>query len=177
MVLAAFLLSVTASQIDYSSSEFFSAVDTGVSFTADFPVPLGSITIIKDTDPNSIQPFEFTTSGDPLSTFNLVDNSDLEGEVTDTKTFGGLSGGVYTITETLEEGYRVANIVCDDPGETMIDIGDDAVFDLDVDHSVTITLAEDEQVICTFTNELEEQELLPGDPENPSIDGNLTAST
>jgi hypothetical protein len=97
----------------------------------------GSITIVKEADPEGDEEFDF--SGD-LGAFSLTD----DGTSSDTTTFSGLASGTYTVTETIPTGWDLISIDCVDPDdETTTSVGaGNAVIDLDLG----------EDVICTFIN-------------------------
>jgi hypothetical protein len=104
-------------------------------------VPQGSITIIKNAIPNDPQDFHFTTSG--LSTdqtgFDLDDDNDAT--LSNIQTFNNLAAGKYTVTESDTDGWRLDSLSCS-RGATVEKEGT----------TVTITLAQDEAVRCTYTN-------------------------
>src|SRR4030095_8351208 len=70
-------------------------------------VTTGSITIVKDAEPNSAQAFGFT--GD-LGNFDLAD--DGGGNST---TFTDLAPGPYDVAETVPADWTLGSIVCGDP--------------------------------------------------------------
>jgi hypothetical protein len=99
---------------------------------------MASITIVKEASPADGADFGF--SGD-LGSFTLDDASPDDSDAyTDTVTFGGLAAGSYTITETVTAGWTLDNISCDSGSW-----GSDS-------DSVTVTLADSENVTCTFYN-------------------------
>lgn len=100
----------------------------------------GSITIVKDADPNSSQPFGFTTSGDGLSPFALSDDG-VSGH-SNSQTFNNLLPGNYSVTETGEAGWDLTGLVCNDPDNGSTVNLNTANIDLDAGETIT----------CTFTN-------------------------
>jgi hypothetical protein len=100
-----------------------------------------TITIIKDAQPNSRQNFRF--SGD-LGNFRLdnVIPSDTD-EISHTKTFT-VASGIYTVTEQLPANWLLATIMCDPAAGAAVDL---------VNSHVTLTLAEESHITCTFTNQ------------------------
>jgi hypothetical protein len=89
---------------------------------------LGSITVIKEVvgpDPGS----DWGFSGD-LGAFDLP-------AAGGSQAFGGLAAGSYTVTEQVQDNYT-PDVACTS-GETGTD-------------TVTVTLADGENVVCTFTN-------------------------
>ncbi|HEX2031832.1 MAG TPA: hypothetical protein VHL78_10580, partial [Actinomycetota bacterium] len=102
------------------------------------PGDQGVITIIKDAVPDTEQ--EFSYEGD-LGTFALTDDgSGRDNEAS----FGGLAAGAYRVSEIVPDGWTVDSISCDDPsGGTAADVATGAV---------TVDLAPEERVVCTFTN-------------------------
>ncbi|GJM15644.1 MAG: hypothetical protein DHS20C13_09710 [Thermodesulfobacteriota bacterium] len=106
-------------------------------------VDTGSITIVKETDPDGGLGFEFSGTGFPElcamdGTFMLDDDSFEQCDVIT---------GLYTVQETNSQGLAITDIDCVDASS----------FSVDAD-SVTIDLMKDENAVCTFTNT--EQETL-----------------
>ena len=105
----------------------------------------GSITIVKDAQPNSSQDFAFTTSGTGLSNFSLDDDAGAPGAsntLSNTKTFKYLNAGNYTITETKVNGWTLKSLECSEGAS--------------VEKSatgVTVHLDQGQNVTCTFTNQ------------------------
>ncbi|MDQ3123409.1 MAG: hypothetical protein M3Q14_01865 [bacterium] len=97
----------------------------------------GSLTIIKDAQPNSAKDFTFTT-GSNLSGFTLDDDPTNSTKL-NTKVFTDLETGRYTVTETATTGWTLDDIDCTDNSTPS-------------GSSVTVSLAEGEDVTCTFTN-------------------------
>ncbi len=97
--------------------------------------PSGTITIIKDAEPDSKQKFNF--SGD-LGEFSLVDNGDSN---TNSRTFVGLEPDSYYVAEEEIEGWKLANVECE--GGSYDPAG----------NGIYINLGAGENITCTFTNE------------------------
>ena len=72
-----------------------------------------SLTIVKDTLPNSGQDFSFTTTGDRLSDFTLDDDTDPT--LSDRITFTDLTPGQFSIAEAAVPGYAITGLTCDTP--------------------------------------------------------------
>jgi hypothetical protein len=108
----------------------------------------GSITIVKEADPEGDQEFDFI--GD-LGVFSLTD----DGTSSDTTTFPGLASGTYTVTETIPTGWDLVSIVCDDPDVgTTTNIGTgSAVIDLDLGEDITCTFGNRERGSITIVKE------------------------
>ena len=106
------------------------------------PIPqTGSITIVKEANPESEQVFDFATNiGGANSSFTLVDN----GSGSNSTTFSNLPPTEYDVrtTEQLPEGWNLDTIVCS--GGNDIDI-------VEASANVQINLAGGEDVTCTFT--------------------------
>ncbi|MEX2555926.1 MAG: hypothetical protein WEB06_09860 [Actinomycetota bacterium] len=103
------------------------------------PPEVGSITIVKDSVPNSGVNFGFT--GD-LGEFAL--DEDGSSSVPSSRTFGDLEAGSHVVRETVVEGWNLTKIACTDPDDgTDVDIGG---------ATATIDLDAGESVVCTFTN-------------------------
>ena len=101
--------------------------------------PTGSLTIIKDANPNDAQDFSFTTTGSGLSSFILDDDSDPTRS--NQQTFSGLSAGNYSVTEAVTPGFDLTGLSCTAGGAW--DIGN---------RTATATITGSENVTCTFTN-------------------------
>lgn len=101
------------------------------------PPAEGSITIVKDAQPDSAQSFGFT--GD-LGAFSLTD----QGTGGQSVTFPGLAPGSYQVTEQLPAGWNLAAITCVDPdqGTTVSLATATATIDLDGGESVTCTFVD-----------------------------------
>jgi hypothetical protein len=106
----------------------------------------GSITIIKDSQPDSAQDFSFTTTGTGLSAFSLDDDADPV--LSNTKVFGNLDSGTYTVSEGTASDWMLSNITCVDPTQN-------STSGLPAAPTATVNLAAGENVTCTFTNELQ----------------------
>ena len=116
-----------------SSDTFNSALKDFIAPAAVNISNCGSITIVKDADPEGDQEFSYT--GD-LGAFDLID----DGTSTDTMLFDSLVEGDYAVDETDTPGWTLDGIDC---GTADVDI---------VDSEVTIHLAAKEDVTCTFSN-------------------------
>jgi uncharacterized repeat protein (TIGR01451 family) len=104
----------------------------------------GSITIIKDADPEGATSFSFTGSPTPLGNFSLVDN----GTATDRTTFAITDAAnfkSYTVTENSPAGWDLLGIVC---GITSPNGGSAS----GAGSTATIDLKEGENATCTFSN-------------------------
>jgi hypothetical protein len=115
---------------------------------------LGSLTIIKDTVPDDGTDFVYTTSAN-LTGFSLDD--DANATLSNTKAFNNLSNGVLrTVTETTNPNYALSNIVCTGQTGSTVAIGTDADTAFNAgDAQVSVTLANGEDVTCTYTNTLQ----------------------
>ncbi len=101
----------------------------------------GSITIVKDAQPDSSQEFSYTTTGGLTpSEFTLADDGTGTG---DTIEFTGLMPKRYTIDETDPGslGWKFDTISCEG----------DAPYTIDGPR-VTIDLGPEQSVLCTYTN-------------------------
>ncbi len=125
-------------------------------FTNEPEPETGSITIIKDVaDGIDDQDFVYTTSGAGLSGFSLDDDGNNGNALSNTEVFSSLlAGGSYSVTETVPSDFVITDISCTGATSSTITINgadDDGDFDPG-DSSVTIILAADEDIICTFEN-------------------------
>lgn len=113
----------------------------------------GKITIKKETIPNNSTAFVFSKNFDRhnvsatyytktafFSNFSLVDSG--AGSL-DSITFKILENGKYSVIEKPNNSYR-RNVFCNDPSENTIIVANRA--------EVSISLDNDEEVFCTFTN-------------------------
>jgi len=110
----------------------------------------GSITVVKDANPDGPTAFDFTGSDnlvdDPdndVYTFTLTD----DGTAANTRTFSNLAPGAYSISEIIPDGWDLSGPVCtvaNANGGTQVVNGAQA----------SINLAAGEDVTCTFTNTL-----------------------
>ena len=105
----------------------------------------GSITIIKDSVPNSDQDFNFTTLGAGISGFTLDDGTDADG-ISNSVTFSGLLPGSFTITEIDVNGWYLSNLSCS-TNITAKSIGPFINTNI-----ASFNLEAGENVSCTFTN-------------------------
>ncbi len=129
------------------------------------PDPVAGLTIVKvvdGVDAPAIWTFDFDST--ELGGFALTDADD-------TNEFDGLEPGDYTVTETEQDDYTLA-----------VDWGEDATVS-DVEGGVSVTLAADDDVTCTFTNTYEapeepvvpeepEEEVLPNETPGPVVENN-----
>jgi len=104
----------------------------------------GSITVVKDAQPDSSQEFKFTGSlGDPDEVdgpnFTLVDDSEDNGS--EQRLFADLEDGNYTVTEPNVKGWTLESITCNTQEGTNVN-----------NRNVVISLEPGENVICTFVN-------------------------
>ncbi|MSQ26007.1 MAG: DUF11 domain-containing protein [Dehalococcoidia bacterium] len=103
----------------------------------------GSITLVKDTQPDDAQDFTFTlTSSGPIQGATLDDDGNSN-PLANTKTFGNLAAGTYTLTETAVSGWTVSNIVCTPSAGTTVSTAAG---------TATINLAAGANITCTFVN-------------------------
>ncbi|MCA1705166.1 MAG: hypothetical protein LC808_18675, partial [Actinobacteria bacterium] len=93
----------------------------------------GSITIKKDSVPDSSETFHFRGN---LGDFKLHDETGL--------TFSDLEAGTYDVTEVKTPGWKVDHIVCGDPAA--------GSFIEDKGSTVTIQLPPNGDTTCTFVS-------------------------
>lgn len=124
----------------------------------------GSITIIKDAQPNSAQDFAYT--GD-LGAFTLDDDQDPTHS--NTAVFDELEPGSYSVAETPVAGWDLASIDCSE--DVALDNG-----------GVTIDIEAGDDVVCTFTNVqrggivIAKQTEPDGDPQTFDFSGDLSGT-
>jgi hypothetical protein len=117
------------------------------SLSADAVIFPGSITIIKDANPNGPTDFAFSGSPSPLGGFSLDDDSD--NTLSNTKVFSNITTfQTYTVAETVVSPWVLDDIVC-----SVESANGGSVTPNDPNSpSVTINLKEGEIVTCTFKN-------------------------
>ena len=137
-------------------------------------VPRGSLTIVKDTQPNQDTNFAFTASGLGVASFTLDDATpdDFDAVPALRKFAQLLDGTTATVTELVPFGFELQPIVC---------AGATASTVVVAGATVTVTIANGEQVVCTFTNidtdadndglTDEQGRRFGTDPNNPDTDG------
>jgi uncharacterized repeat protein (TIGR01451 family) len=97
----------------------------------------GSITIVKDAEPDGPTPFGFSGT---LGAFELVD----DGSARNARTFPLLAPGTYTVAESATAGWSLESIVCVDPtNDTTVSL---------LTGTATIQLGTGETITCTFRN-------------------------
>ena len=131
-----------------SSDVFTSALKDFIAPAAVNISNCGSITIIKDANPNALQDFAYTVSGTGLSAFSLDDDSGVTGATNTfltTKVFNSLSAGSYSVAETAVAGWSLGSLTCDGPPANWAIDGTNA-------NKVNITLAAKQNITCTFVN-------------------------
>lgn len=102
----------------------------------------GSITIVKDAQPNDAQDFTFTPSVATIPVFQL-DDDPTNNSLANSKTITNLPAGSYSFTEGLVSGWNLASIVCTPSSGTITNIPA---------RTATINLAAGAHVTCRFTN-------------------------
>jgi hypothetical protein len=100
----------------------------------------GTITIIKDAQPNDAQDFDFTGSG--LSSFDLDDDND--GTLSNAKSFSSVQPGDYSVTESAVDGWDLTDLDCTALGEGTTATPNGA--------TATMHMAAGGSIICTYTN-------------------------
>jgi len=128
----------------------------------------GSITIVKEVDPDNAQSFAFSASGPAgggltAQQFTLADDGDEATAPFKAKTFSGLTdfSQPYTFTETEPPLWTLASIVCDD---------DDSTWSVDT-ATASVHIDEEENVTCTFTNQKPAPAIeVTKDAATPSVD-------
>jgi hypothetical protein len=92
----------------------------------------GNIIVKKETDPDgSSESFTFTPSYG--SNFNLSDGGSNDS--------GELGSGTYTVSESVQNGWALTNIVDTDPDGGTTSSGNEATIDLDGGETITVTFS------------------------------------
>ncbi len=148
-------------------------LDAGETVTCTYTNTLqtGTIEIVKNTVPDGPRDFSFTSTGGlSPSAFDLDD--DVDGVLSNVKTFHNVASGSYSVTETMVSGYT-SSLSCVDPDNGTTTSGAVATIDLDTG----------ETVICTYTNTalpgtiiVEKQTVPDGSPDNFSFSGDAAGS-
>ncbi|MCI0359861.1 MAG: hypothetical protein L0211_15395, partial [Planctomycetaceae bacterium] len=121
------------------------------SLSAEAVIFPGTITIIKDAQPNDAQNFEFNPS-DSLQLANFFLDDDADGTLSNQQVFSGVLPGSHSVQEiNVPAGWVLTNIVVAGAVNSTFQIGNDGDFDPG-DSLVTIDLAEAENVTVTYTN-------------------------
>lgn len=102
--------------------------------------PKGSITVVKDAEPDHAQDFGFVLNPG-FEEFVLDDDQDPL--LSNSVTFTDLSAGAYTVTEGLVAGWELQNVSC---------LSDKQSLDSTTEPIRDINLLPGENVTCTFTN-------------------------
>lgn len=118
------------------------------------PAQPGTITIIKEANPQSSQIFNFASN--KLGNFMLVDNGDLSNQ----KVFSNIQPDNYTFTESLPDGWRLERIDCGNASGVSVNLDSGAL---------TIELSDGQDIICTFYNEAVGQMTLSKTPSATSV--------
>ncbi len=119
------------------------ALDSGENITCTFTnTKLGTITIIKDAQPDDVQDFNFTAMFIDEESFALDDDGDNGNDLSNEKSFS-LVPNTYSVSEIGTFGWAVSSIDCQTTGGTTFSPSGD---------TVTITLTPDGTAVCTFTN-------------------------
>ncbi len=119
--------------------------DVGVTFTN---TKLGSITVVKDTQPDNGQDFSFNfappAGGSPAAESFLLDD-DQNATLSNTKVYSNLAPGIYTISEQATGGWTLDSIT----------VANDATNNSSADTSTrtaTINVGAGEDITVTFVN-------------------------
>ncbi len=140
----------------------FTPTNTPTATATSTSVPTGSITIVKDSVNESgahhvsTQAFTYTTSGTGLSNFTLDDDGNNSNTNSNTQSFPNLTLAVSrSITEGTLTGWFINSISCTGNSSSSVSFtgasGGTGGFESG-DTTVNITLANSENVACTFQN-------------------------
>ena len=118
-------------------------LDAGETVTCTYTnTKLGTVTVVKNANPDDEQEFDFTSTLPDGSSFSLTDT---EGGEDESITFSDVPLGDYTITEDANPtNWNLTSIDCeggDDDGETSLG-----------SRTASINVDAGESIICTFTN-------------------------
>ncbi len=136
--------STTASTGDLAKATATFHLDPGETVTCVFTnVQRGTITIIKNAQPHSVQDFAYTTTGSGLSGFSLDDNGDNTDTLSNTQVFQNLVAGAYSVTEGSVAGWDLTSIDCTPLGGSTAQING---------ATASLTLANGGSIVCVYTN-------------------------
>jgi uncharacterized repeat protein (TIGR01451 family) len=123
-----------------------------------------SITIAKHANPPSNQSFSFTgTPNPPVANFPLIDDSDTTDP---SQVFAGLTNfGTYTFTESVPTSWKLESISCGPPTG-----GTGGTSTTSSGSTLTINLAEGDNVTCTFNNNEDVGRIVVKKVTNPATD-------
>lgn len=131
------------SDFDLGASTATVDLDAGESVTCTFTnVIPGTLTVIKDAEPDDPQDFDFESGMGP---FTLDDpaTDDADG-VPNSITFSALYPTDIPVTEVVPAGWSLAQIVCTDPtANTSVDVPN---------ATANVTLDPGDDAVCTFVN-------------------------
>ncbi len=140
--------SLTPSTVSLANRLATFKLDPGETVTCVFTnVQRGTITIIKNAQPDSDQDFAFTTTGAGLSGFSLDDDGINANALSDTKVFQNVVSGAYSVTETDVAGWDLTAIDCN------ASAGSSAQTNV-ANGTASLTLADGGAIVCTYTNSL-----------------------
>jgi large repetitive protein len=152
-------------QAPFTPTDLGFAVNQGDSFVCTITnAKQGSITIVKDANPDAAQDFGFTPTGLPGGHFTLRD----DGTTANTKQFPALLAGTYSVAEDANPaGWSLTSVSC---------VGAGGSGDLNT-LTATIVLPPGGNVTCTFTNTGPDVGIVKTDAPDPVAAGaNLTYS-
>ena len=115
----------------------------------------GTIEIAKDTSPDVDQDFEFTENiPTGIGSFTLNDDGTAPPDNTNTATFAEVAPGTYRVSEAPVAGWVLSGIDCATAGGSTFAYQPSGNTEESAsgDTGVDITLAPDDDVLCTFTN-------------------------
>ena len=128
--------------------------DNAIAENTFIDLPLGTITIVKNTAPAAAGDgtFEFTSTDTDLDAISLTTVSNVATSAALPKV-----AGTYTISEDITAGWILSDITCagDTSGGTVVNLGArEAVIDLD----------DGEAIVCTFTNIRDPNDVIKQNP-------------
>ena len=136
--------SATASTVNLASRLATFKLDPGETVTCVFTnVQRGTITIIKNAQPDSEQDFAYTTSGAGLSGFSLDDDGNNANTLSDTKVFQNLVSGSYSVTEGAVAGWDLSKLECNALGGSSAQVSG---------ATASLTLTDGGSIVCIYTN-------------------------
>lgn len=138
--------------VGYGDNSWLVYLEPGDDLTCYFTnVKRGSVTIVKDSRPNSDQEFSFehNLTGVESENFTLVD--DGENTEASSKTFTNVLPGSYGITEIDTKNWREANFSCDNDDEEIELFTNELISEEWFENRIFV--GPGQNVTCTFVNE------------------------
>ncbi|MCB1810171.1 MAG: DUF11 domain-containing protein [Candidatus Competibacteraceae bacterium] len=137
--------SVTADTGDLTPSNNSASEETTAT-----PPPTGSLTLVKEADPEDGTDFAFTSDIPDGSTFSLDDEPSQSDVINQSITFADLPVGTYAITETLPSDWALDSTSCTGASGSTSLSGE----------TLTVPVGAGEVITCTFNNTKQDSNII-----------------